>query len=171
MTGELGAHLHRLTNLLAKIELNTIPYRAREFVEDLRAKLARDEREQAAAIGWTISLGDETIEIDPQLLQEAFEELIANAFAHGRGEGALVFEARKMDSSIEFILREPKMNFDGTTDEWGTRPLGKVRHGHYALGLHRARGIFEAHHGSLRAEFDRATSVLTTTVVLPRCSN
>jgi|SRR5947207_1767098 len=171
MTSELAAQLQRLTNSLAKIQPSTMTYRAREFVEDLRAKLASDQPEQAAAVGWKISLGEETIEIDPQLLQEAFEELIANAFTHGRGEGALVFEAYGAGPSIEFVLREPKTKFEGTTDEWGARPLGKVRHGHYALGLHRARGIFEAHHGSLQAEFDPATSVLTTTIALPRVAD
>ena len=156
LTSEMSAHLQRLSNSLAKIQPNTMPYQAREFVEDLRAKLATHEPEQAAEVEWKISLGERTIEIDPQLLQEAFAELIANAFGHGRGEGALVFEARDAGPSIEFVLREPKTQFEGTTENWGARPLAKLRQGHYALGLPRARGIFEAHHGSLQAQFDPA---------------
>ena len=170
MTGELCAHLQRLSNALATIQPSTMRYQAREFVEDLRDKLTLDQPEQSAAVEWKISLGEEIIEIDPQLLQEAFGELFANAFAHGRGNGALVFEARRAGRSIEFVLREPKTKFEGTTEDWGRRPLAKLRHGHYALGLLRARSIFEAHHGSLQAQFDSAASVLTTTVVLPRAN-
>ena len=170
MTGGMAAHLQRLSNSLAKIEPSTIPYQAREFVEDLRARLAVDQPEQSVAVEWKVSLGEETIEIDPPLLQEAFEELIANAFAHGRGEGALVFGACSDGPSIEFVLREPKTQFEGTTEDWGAHPLAKLRHGHYALGLHRARSIFEAHHGSLQAQFNSADSVLTTTVTLPRAN-
>jgi nitrogen-specific signal transduction histidine kinase len=47
------------------------------------------------------------------------------------------------------------------------RPLVKIRHGHYGLGLYRARSIFEKHNGNLRAEFDPSTSFLVTTVTLP----
>ena len=167
MTGELGAHLRRLSTSLAKIQLQTMPYQAAEFVEDLRARLALDQAEEAAAIEWKVSLGEEAIEIDPQLLQSALLELCSNAFTHDRAEGALVFEARRAGDSVEFSLREPKRQFKGATGDWGTRPLGQIRNGHYALGLFRARSIFEAHHGTYRAQFDPAASVLVTTVSLP----
>ena len=167
MTAEMGADLQRLSNSLAKVAPGTMPYQASEFIEDLRAKVARDWPEQAREVEWEICLGDEKIEIDPQLLQEAFAELIGNAFTHGRGQGPLIFEARIVGTSLELILREPKTAFEGVTHDWGARPLGKVRHGHYALGLHRARSIFEAHHGSFEAQFDPAASVLSTTVALP----
>ena len=170
MTGDLGAHLQRLSTALAEIRLHTMPYEAAEFVEDLRAGLALDQPEEAAAIEWNISLAKETIDIDPQLLQSAFVELFTNAGTHGRAEGALVFEARRVGKSVEFSLREPKTQFKGATGDWGVRPLGQIRHGHYALGLFRARSIFEAHHGTFRAQFDPAASVLVTTVSLP-CSD
>lgn len=165
--GEAGAQLQRLSRLLARIRPTPMPYKAVEFVEDLRARLALDRPGQNAAVEWRMSLGEESIEMDPQLLQEALLELFDNASTHGRGEGALVFEARTAGNAVEFILREPKSKFEGSTENWGTRPLGRVRHGHYGLGLFRARSIFEAHHGTLHAEFDPAGSVLVTTVSLP----
>lgn len=167
MTGELGAHLQRLAHSLAAIQPNLMRYPAVEFVEDLRAKLALDQAEQSAAIEWQISLGDEALEIDPQLLQEAFVELLTNAGTHGRAEGALVFAAGRSGESVEFTLCEPKTEFHGTTENWGARPLRQMRNGHYGLGLFRARSIFEAHHGNLCAQFDPALSVLRTTVSLP----
>lgn len=167
MTGEMNAHLQRLSAALGRTRPTTMRYLAAEFVEDLRAKLGLEQPELAAQVEWKTSLGEEALEIDPHLLQEAFLELLTNASTHGRGEGALVFEARAEGAAVEFILHEPKAKFDGTTENWGGRPLGRVRSGHYGLGLFRARGIFEAHHGTLRAQFDSVTSTLVTTVSLP----
>ncbi len=167
MTGEISAHLQRLSALLARISPTTMRYLAAEFIEDLQAKMSREQPELAAGVEWKLSLGEEALEIDPHLLQEAFLELLTNASTHGRGEGALIFEARPEGDAIEFRLTEPKAKFEGTTENWGGRPLGRLRSGHYGLGLYRARGIFEAHHGTLRAQFDSHTSTLVTTVSLP----
>ncbi len=165
MTGELGAHLQRLSTSLARIQPTPMRYLAREFVEDLQARLAVEQ--SGAKVEWQVSLGDEAFEIDPQLLQQAFLELFANAIRHGSDDGVLVFAARKEGNSLEFTLREPKKNFDDKTENWGGRPLVRMGHGHYGLGLFRARGIFEAHHGQLRAQFDAAAATLVTTVSLP----
>ena len=144
-----------------------MPYPAADFVEDLRAKLTLEQPEQSAAIEWKISLGKEVLEIDPQILPEAFVELLTNADAHGRGEGPLVFDAQAKNGNVEFILREPKATFDGVTEDWGARPLQQMRSGHYSLGLFRARSIFEAHHAQYRVHFDPAASILETNVSFP----
>ena len=170
MTAEMSGQLQRLSGQLSKVQLHTMPYPALEFAEDLRAKINADHPQEAAQIEWQLSLGAEPIEIDPQLLLDAFAELFNNAFAHDRGEGPLVFGAEADRSLLTFTLREPKSQPVETNKSWGARPLGQLRHGHYALGLFRARSIFEAHHGTFQARFDPALSVLTTTVVLPRAS-
>ena len=167
MTAEMGGQLHRLSAQLGKIKPNTMPYPGSDFVEDLRAKIAANHPEDFADIEWQHSLGAEAIEVDPQLLLDAFAELFGNAFAHQRGKSALGFEARKSDSTITFKLREPKSEPVEMHDAWGARPLERMRHGHYGLGLFRARSIFEAHNGSLHAQFDPVASVLETTVTLP----
>jgi light-regulated signal transduction histidine kinase (bacteriophytochrome) len=167
MTGDLGAHLQKLSATLGRIQPETMPYPAADFVEDLRAKLTLAQPEQSAAIEWNISLGKEMLEIDPQILADAFVELLANADAHGRGEGPLVFGAHGENGTVEFSLREPKAAFDESTDDWGTRPFQRVRSGHYSLGLFRARGIFEAHHAQYRVHFDPAASILETNVSFP----
>lgn len=167
MTADTGAHLQRLSAALARIQPNPMRYLAAELIEDLRAKLALEQPELAPAVEWTSSLGNEALQIDPYLLEEAFLELLSNAAAHGAADGALVFEARREGAAIEFILREPKTEFDGVTENWGGQPFTRIRSGHYGLGLFRARSIFEAHHGSFRAQFDPAASTLVTTVSLP----
>lgn len=168
MTAEVGVQLRGISELLAKVEPTPMPYEAAEFVEDLRAKVTALQPEKSAEIQWRVSLGKERCEIDPQLLLEAFAELFSNALAHGRGQGPLVFEAGVADSSLVFQLREPKTKWNGSTENWGAQPLAALRHGHYALGLFRARSIFEGHHGTLQAKFDPAASALVTTVTLPR---
>ena len=167
MTADLGAHLQKLSNRLGNIQPQTIPYPAADFVEDLRAKLTLAQPEQSAAIEWNTSLGQEMLEIDPQILMEAFVELLTNADLHGRGQGPLVFGAHAHNGTVEFILREPKTSFNGPTDDWGTRPLQHIGKEHYGLGLFRARRIFEAHDAQYRVHFDPATSTLETNVSLP----
>jgi light-regulated signal transduction histidine kinase (bacteriophytochrome) len=167
MTAEMGAQLQRLSSKLGKTNLQTMSYSARELGEDLQAKIAADFPVQGGQVEWQLSLGTETLEVDPQLLLEAFAELITNAFAHSRGTGPLLFSAQSEDSAVTFSLREPKSGPLENVAEWGQRPLAHLRHGHYALGLFRARGIFEAHHGTYQAHFDPAASVLTTSVTLP----
>ena len=167
MTRDLSGHLQKLSASLAKVQPQMMPYPASDFVEDLRAKLTLEQPEQSAAVEWNISLGKEMLEIDPQILPEAFVELFANAEAHGRAEGPLVFEGRAEGKTIEFSLCEPKMPFNGATEDWGRRPLQRVRSGHYGLGLFRARSIFEAHHADYRVHFDPATSTLQTNVSFP----
>ncbi|HEY2801788.1 MAG TPA: hypothetical protein VGI85_14455 [Chthoniobacterales bacterium] len=168
MTAEINAQLQRLSTQVNKVPLRPISYQAKEFLEDLRTKVSTLHPEQSAGILWTDSLGKEMIEIDPHVLQDAFVELFANAFTHGRSEGALVFAARPDGSTIEFTLREPKTQFAGATEDWGAYPLEKMQHGHYGLGLFRARGIFEGHHATLQAKFDPTDAALVSTITLPR---
>jgi signal transduction histidine kinase len=71
------------------------------------------------------------------------------------------------DRQLVFVLREPKNAFEQATEDWGARPLQKLAHGRYGLGLYRARSILGAHHGTLNARYDSAESTLVTTVELP----
>jgi K+-sensing histidine kinase KdpD len=172
MTAQLAAHLQKLSARLKSPQPQTMTYSAKEFVEDLRDWLKREQPQLAETVEWQDSLGAEAFQIDPQLLQEAFREIFANAATHGRAEGAISFTSRSRPDRIELVLREPKATgFAAETENWGMRPLESVGRGHYGLGLFRARGIFEAHDGTLRAQFDPAASVLVTTVTLPRAQS
>jgi signal transduction histidine kinase len=63
-------------------------------------------------------------------------------------------------------MTEPKEVFESTTENWGREPLRRLTHGHYGLGLNRARTIVEAHGGRLDAKYDEAAKNLTTTITL-----
>ena len=163
----LGAILQKLLADLGQVKLSLIPYRAVDFVEDLRQKFAHDFPQESAAVNWDIQPGDAALNVDPQLLQQALLELFANAFQHQRGQGPLAATAKIDNDRFVFTLREPKARFELSTENWGREPLRKISQGHYGLGLNRVRVIVEAHGGELHAHYDPTESVLLTTITLP----
>jgi K+-sensing histidine kinase KdpD len=159
--------LQSLSKAISVVKPDLISYPAADFVEDLREKINRDFSGGTAEITWNVQLGDAALNVDPQLLQETFMELFANAFRHNRGKGVLVATAKVDKNQFLFTLEEPKARFDLPTDNWGREPLRKISQGHYGLGLNRVRAIVEAHGGELYAQYNPNVSVLTTTLVLP----
>jgi K+-sensing histidine kinase KdpD len=166
MTSGLTSTLQWLSKAVSEVKPNLISYGAADFVEDLRKKIDHDFSGESAEIIWNVQVGSAMLNIDPQLLPEAFTELFANAFRHSRGKSLLV--ATKIDNNrFLFTLEEPKTQFDSLTHNWGRQPLRKVAQGHYSLGLNRVRAIVEAHGGEMYAQYDPNVSALTTTVALP----
>lgn len=167
MISEVGSNLQRLTAGLAQTSPNTISYRAADFVEDLQQKVRNDFGESAAKVSWEVQVKDATLKIDPQLVQQAFLELFANAFQHERNVKAITAKAYINNDRFVFELREPKEKFDSRIENWGRQPLQNVSQGHYGLGLNRARIVAEANGGDLGAEYDQATSTLVSKLRLP----
>ena len=167
MISGLTSILQSLSKGVSEVKPSLISYGAADFVEDLRKKIDRDFSGETAEITWNIQLGDTMLNVDPQLLPEAFTELFANAFRHGRGKGLPVATAKIDNNQFLFTLEEPKAQFDLPTDNWGREPLRKVSHGHYGLGLNRVRAIVEAHGGEMYSHYDPNVSALTTTLALP----
>jgi len=167
MVSQIGTSLQRLTGGLSQNTPNLIPYPAADFIEDLKQKLAKEFTDNAAKITWDVELKDATLEIDPQLVQQAFLEIFGNAFHHERNVKSIAAKAYIDKKRFVFELREPKGRFELSTSNWGREPLRNVSQGHYGLGLNRARSIAEAHGGDFRAEYDPKTSALITTLTLP----
>ena len=167
MLSELGSTLQKLTSTLAPPKLTQMPYGAPVFLEDLQQKVRNDFGDDARVFEWEISVTSGMLNIDPQLLQQALLELLSNALRHDRGNGAIALQAQAADGRLALIIREPKTAFNGSTENWGREPFKTVKHGHYGIGLHRARNIIEAHEGELRAQHDPAAGALVSTVTLP----
>jgi signal transduction histidine kinase len=167
MVSGMTAILQKVSGGLAEVKPNPISYGASDFVEDLRKKIAREFPNGSSEINWDVRPGNAELNIDPQLLQEAIIELFANAFQHDRGKGALVAEAKIDKKRFLITLREPKIPFESSTENWGCEPLRKVSQGHYGLGLNRVRTIVEAHGGEMHAQYDPKASTLVTTLILP----
>src|SRR6266446_4787084 len=167
MISGLTATLQNLSRGVADVEPNLISYRASDLVEDLSKKIAHDFPNQSGEITWDIQRGDAMLTVDPQLLQQAFSEVFANAFQHDRGKGPLVAAARIDGKRFVFTLSEPKARFESSTENWGRDPFRKIARGHYSLGLNRVRVIMEAHGGEMHAEYDPKSSTLLTTLTSP----
>ena len=167
MVAGMTSTLQSLSKAVSEVKLTLIQYRAADLAEDLRKKIDHDFSEAGAAIEWNIQVGNAMLNVDPQLLQEAFTELFANAFLHNRDKGTLVAIAKVDGNRLLFTLQEPKSGFDLPTESWGREPLRKASQGHYGLGLKRVRAIVEAHGGKIHAQYDPSVSTLTTTLALP----
>jgi K+-sensing histidine kinase KdpD len=167
MISRLTSILQSLAKSVSEAKPNLIAYRAADFTEDLRKSIERHFSPKSTAITWKTRLGDAMLNVDPQLLQEAFTELFANAFVHTRNKGMLVATANVDNNRFLFTLEEPKAQFEFSTDNWAREPLRKVSQGHYGLGLNRVRAIVEAHGGELYAQYNPNASALTTTLTLP----
>src|SRR3954470_13401489 len=139
MIAQVGANLQGLTAALSQPRLTEMPYAAKDFMEDLQQKIATDYPAESAQVTWEESVGDATLNIDPQLLLPALAELFANAFRHDRDEGPITASARVAKGQFVFALSEPKRAFARSTENWGREPLRALGQGHYGLGLHRTR--------------------------------
>jgi K+-sensing histidine kinase KdpD len=167
MVGGTALSLQKLSKSVGEVSPNPIAYRALDLVEDLRSKIERDLAQESREISWETHLGDEMLNVDPHLLEEAFIEIFSNVFQHGRDKGPVVATASNKTNRFVFSIREPKAQFVLSTKNWGREPLLTTSHRHYGLGLHRARAIIAAHGGELHAEYDPNVSALITTLILP----
>lgn len=163
----LNSTLQLLSRAVGEITPNLVTYPAGEFLADIRTQIERNFSKENHEITWDAQLQDGMLNIDPQLFQEVFVELFANAFQHDRGNGALVARARTSDGRFLFSLHEPKAVFSLNTQNWGREPLRSIRQRHYGLGLNRVRAIVEAHGGELQAQYDPKAATLVSTVTLP----
>ena len=163
----LNSTLQLLSRAVGEITPNVITYPASEFLADMRTQIERHFSKEKHEITWDAQLQEGVLKIDPQLFQEVFVELFANAFQHNRGNGALVARARISGGRFLFSLHEPKAVFSSDTRNWGREPLRNIRQRHYGLGLNRVRAIVEGHGGELQAQYDPKAATLVSTMALP----
>ncbi len=164
---DMNSTLQLLSRAVGEVTPNLITYQAGEFLADMRTQIERNSSKENHEITWDVQLQDGILNIDPQLFQEVFVELFANAFQHDRGKGAVVATARISDGRFLFSLHEPKAVFSSDTQNWGREPLRHIKQRHYGLGLNRVRAIIEAHGGELQVRYDPKAATLVSTVVIP----
>jgi K+-sensing histidine kinase KdpD len=148
-----------------------VTYPAVEFLADMRTQIERNFSKENQHVTWDVQLQDGMLNIDPQLFQEVFVELFANALQHNRDNGALVARATMSNGKFMFSLQEPKAVFSSDTQNWGREPLRNIRQRHYGLGLNRVRAIIEAHGGEFQAQHDPKAATLISTMTLPMSSS
>ena len=167
VASSMNSTLQLLSRAVGQVAPHLVTYPAGEFLTDIRTQIARKFSKQNHEITWDVQIEDGMLNIDPQLFQELFVELFANAFQHDRGNGALVARARISDGRFLFSLHEPKASFSSDVQNWGREPLRSIKQRHYGLGLNRVRAIIEAHGGELQAQYDPKAATLVSTMALP----
>ena len=166
----LNSTLQLISRAVGEVAPNLVTYPAGEFLTDMRTQVERNFSTENHEITWDVQLQDGMLNIDPQLFQEVFVELFANAFQHDRGNGPVVARARISEGQFLFSLHEPKAVFSSETQNWGREPFRNIRQRHYGLGLNRVRAIIEAHGGELQAQYDPKAATLVSTMALPMSS-
>jgi K+-sensing histidine kinase KdpD len=167
LVGKLGTSLQQLSASVAAPNPTRLPYSANDLLEDLQKKVAQDFPEQSKRVKWELSANGAMLEIDPGLIGWVLRELFDNSFRHG-GPGERAASGYEENGHFTFELREPK-NEAVAPGKWN-EPLSEVKHGHYGLGLKRARAIVAAHGGKLTSQWDSQSSTLTSQIILPCCT-
>src|SRR5437763_14714082 len=90
MISGLTALLQNLSRGVAEVKPDLISYRASDLVEDLRKEVAHEFPPESSEITWEVETGEAMLNVDAQLLEQAFSEVFTNPFQHGPGNGALV---------------------------------------------------------------------------------
>jgi K+-sensing histidine kinase KdpD len=167
LVSQLGATLQSLSASVAEPRPTTLPYAAKDFIADMQKKIAHEFPEKKQAVKWEVLPASATLNIDPELTEWAATELFRNAFRHDLAGDEVQAQASVEGDWFTFSIREAKTE-EIDPAQW-TQPLQNVSHGHYGLGLRRARKIIAAQGGELTAKFDPASRTLTSTITLP-CS-
>lgn len=163
----ISTSLQEVTSALVTNKPTLIEYPANDFVSDLRTKVAAEFPNDSAKLVWNTDVGDVTLLIDPQSVQLALTELFKNAFQHSCAEGPISVTVKTERNCFRFLIREPKQDFQLSTERWGLEPFHSLGQGRYGLGLYRSRSIIEAQGGQLTASYDSPAATLITTVNLP----
>ena len=166
LVAKLGTTLQQLSTTVAPPCPTCLRYSVKDLLEDLEKKIAQDFPEQANRVKWEVLSGEANLDIDPQLIGWVFRELFDNAFRYDSG-GNFTLRGRGENDRFTFELREQK-NEAVASEKW-TDLLSVIKHGHYGLGLKRARAIVDAHGGELTSEWDSHSSTFISRMVLP-CS-
>jgi K+-sensing histidine kinase KdpD len=166
MLGTTGSALQKLSADLGHGRTNPISYKAADFMEDVRQKLASTTTGDTSKIEWSVNVGELALDLDPQLVSSVIQELIENARRFGDGK-PITLNATADAGQLVLRLSEPKADFANDLSQWGREPLKSISHGHYGLGLNRARIIVELHGGKLEASYDSKAKNLVTRIILP----
>ncbi len=163
----------RLQALSANFQLtqpNLVTYSAKIFVEDLRDRLTKTFPEQMPGVEWKVSLGDEMISIDIEMVFGALVEIFRNAFQFREAGQPILASVFVSNGRMVLELDEGKAAVASDPATWGKSPLVSTRRGGYGLGLFRTRRVLEVHGGEITASHDSARARLTTRVSLPLAS-
>src|SRR6266850_8082161 len=79
VVSDMNSTLQLLSRAVGEVAPDVITYPVVEFLADIRTQIQRNFSKENQEITWDVQLQDGILNIDPQLFQEVFVELFANA--------------------------------------------------------------------------------------------
>jgi signal transduction histidine kinase len=149
---------------------NLVALTGRILLEDFRERLEKQLPKERAQIEWQVSLGEESICVDIEMIFGALLECCRNALHFHEGNEPIRLEARAAGDNLVIQLIEKRSILESAPDRWGKAPFHSTRRGGYGLGLFYARQILAAHDGNIEFTHDPVGATLTTRVTLPLAS-
>jgi signal transduction histidine kinase len=157
------AHLQRLADdllVMARMRGGRVPvHRVETSLATLTTRSVRAVESQAAAAGVTIDVdaSDETVEVDPERIEQALRNLMENAVRLTQPSGVVRVSARRLDGFARFEVADSGPGFPPDLLARAFEPFtrGDVETTSAAgagLGLSIVRAVAEAHGGSVSAE-------------------
>ncbi len=168
---QIGAELERLDRLiedlfdLSRIEAGALALQrtptdvgvlVAESVESVRAEADHDAVQLHSEVGPDLPL----VQADPWCMQRALRNLLSNAIRYSPAGGRVTLAARRLDGGLELTVADsgpgiPAADAARVFDPFFRGDVARRRDGAGAgLGLAIARGIFEAHDGTLVLDED-----------------
>ena len=155
--------LERLANdllVMARTRGGRIPvHRIPTSLVSLAARSVRSVDSLTVAGGVTIDVdaSDDTVEVDPERIEQAVRNLLENAIRHTARGGVVRLSARRLDGFARFIVEDAGPGFPPDLLEHAFEPFtrGEVETASASgagLGLSIVQAIAEAHGGSASAE-------------------
>lgn len=170
MIQQAAKQLQALSSYFQLPQPNLVDYSAQIFVEDLRDRLTKAFPEQMPSVEWKVSVGDEMISVDLEMIFSTITEVFKNAFQFREAGQPISASVFTEDGRVILAVEEGKTSVPSDPATWGREPFVSTRRGGYGLGLFRARRILELHGGEIVASHDSARARLTTRVSLPVAS-
>ena len=157
------AHLQRLADdllVMARMRGGRMSvHRVDTSLATLTTRSVRAVESQAAAAGVTIDVdaSDETVEVDPERIEQALRNLLENAVRQTRQMGAVRISARRLEGFARFVVADSGPGFPPDLLARAFEPFtrGGVETAAATgagLGLSIVRAVAEAHGGSVSAE-------------------
>jgi signal transduction histidine kinase len=146
--------------VLARSRGGRVPVqRTRISLRDLVARSVGSVRVQAHAAGTPILVdaADETVEVDPDRVEQALRNLLENAIQHSSRGGRVTVVATRDDRMVRIVIGDSGPGFAAGLLATAFEPFtssasGGERGRGIGLGLAIVRAVAEAHGGSVAAE-------------------
>ena len=136
----------------------------------VRSRHERESAERGIRIECQVAPGAETVEGDPDRLEQALQNLAANALRHTPDGGAITLSAMVENGAVHLRLRDtgsgiPQEHLPLIFERFYKADSARRAAGGSGLGLSIVKAIVERHHGSIAASNDNGA---VFDITLPR---